>query len=78
MFRQLTVTRVDGYRNWVKIILHWPLNVWEIGFMKINYDYLKKLLETFASSDKAVIDYNAYIQLISAIENKRKKEGQLI
>ena len=26
--------------------------------MKINYDYLKKLLETFASSDKAVIDYN--------------------
>ena len=26
--------------------------------MKITYDYLKKLLETFASSDKAVIDYN--------------------
>jgi hypothetical protein len=26
--------------------------------MKINYDYLKKLLETFASSDKAGIDYN--------------------
>ena len=26
--------------------------------MKIDYDYLKKLLETFESSDKAVIDYN--------------------